>query len=108
MRTVKLQLISYFTGEKFSDLAFLFRRGERTLSQAVFDTCEALFTTMKAEYLKVMYLVICLARNVTYNNNIKNEKSTFSCSPFIVNVKQHNINIKKCLECSSLNQIYYR
>ncbi|XP_068759068.1 uncharacterized protein [Montipora capricornis] len=41
------------TGEKFSDLAFLFRRGERTLSQAVFDTCEALFTTMKTEYLKV-------------------------------------------------------
>ena len=69
-RIVKQQLLRCFPGEKFSDLAFLFRRGERTLSGAVYDTCQALLTAMKGEYLRVMHFHICLTRTVTLNKII--------------------------------------
>ena len=62
IRIVKPQLLFHYPGEKFSDLAFLFRRGERTLSQAVYDTSKALFTVMKEKYLKVKHFHVWLGR----------------------------------------------
>lgn len=67
---VKQQLLRCSPGEKFSDLAFLFRRGERTLSGAVYDTCQALLTAMKGEYLRVIHFHLCLTRTVTLNKII--------------------------------------
>ena len=69
-RIVKKQLLCCSPDEKFSDLAFLFRRGERTLSGAVYDACQALLTTMKVEYLRVMHFHLCLTRTVTLNKII--------------------------------------
>ncbi|KAI0221825.1 hypothetical protein LSAT2_026913 [Lamellibrachia satsuma] len=40
-------------GESFKSLSFQFRMGERTMSNIVDETCQALFTVMKERYLKV-------------------------------------------------------
>ncbi|XP_041863337.1 putative nuclease HARBI1 [Melanotaenia boesemani] len=41
------------TGETFRSLAFQFRIGERTVSNIVDETCQALYSTMKEQYMRV-------------------------------------------------------
>ncbi|XP_041850894.1 uncharacterized protein LOC121646080 [Melanotaenia boesemani] len=41
------------TGETFRSLAFQFRIGERTVSNIVDETCQALYSTMREQYMKV-------------------------------------------------------
>ena len=43
----------FLLGETFQSLSFQFRVGERTVSNIVQETCEAIFATMKEQYMKV-------------------------------------------------------
>ena len=43
----------YLPGETFRSLSFQFRMGERTMSNIAKETCEALFNTLKQQYMKV-------------------------------------------------------
>ena len=83
-------------------MAFLLRRGERTLSQAVYDTSQALFTVMKEEYLKVIafnilsliHVCVSLARTVTFN-------VTFSLSFTKIKLIKHNKTVFQKHHCNS-------
>ena len=50
--------INFITGDSFHSLAFSFRVGERTMSSLVIEICEAIFQTMKSDYLKVYHMSI--------------------------------------------------
>ncbi|CAB3978282.1 Hypothetical predicted protein [Paramuricea clavata] len=41
------------TGESFRSLSFQYRIGERTVSNIISETCQALYEAMKQQYLKV-------------------------------------------------------
>ena len=46
-------LINIFLGESFRSLSFQYRIGERTVSNIISETCQALYKAMKQQYLKV-------------------------------------------------------
>ena len=46
-------LINIFLGESFRSLSFQYRIGERTVSNIISETCQALYEAMKQQYLKV-------------------------------------------------------
>ncbi|XP_046850278.1 uncharacterized protein LOC124443792 [Xenia sp. Carnegie-2017] len=46
------------TGETFRSLSFQFRIGERTISEIVEETCQALYMSLKQQYLKVIKVLI--------------------------------------------------
>ena len=43
----------FLLGETFRSLSFQYRMGERTISEIVEETCQALYGVMKDKYLKV-------------------------------------------------------